>query len=187
MNPTKFTHMGGTIMADTSLSRQVAFNGNPVTLEGTIIDVGDSAPGFTLVDSNLGSVSLADFRERVVVLITVPSLDTPVCDMEARRFDQEAEKLGGQAAFLVVSMDLPFAQQRWCGAADTHHVMTLSDYKDRQLGKGYGIYMAELGLLARAVFIIDTYGIVRYREIVPEVTHEPNYAQALSAVKALLQ
>ena len=173
-------------MAETIVPRQVSFNGGSIALEGTVIDVGDPAPEFTLVDGNLNRVSFVNFRGRIVLLATVPSLDTSVCDIETRRFDQEASKLGDRVACLTVSMDLPFAQQRWCGAAEARHVVTLSDYKDHQLGKSYGVYLTELGLLARAVFVIDPSGIVRYREIVPEVAHEPDYSAALSAVKALL-
>ncbi len=173
-------------MGESKTPRQVGFGGKPLTLEGTEIQVGEAAPSFTLVNGDLKSVSLSDFRGRVILLTTVPSLDTSVCNIETRRFDQEVAKLAGRIAYITVSMDLPFAQKRWCGTAETQSVVTLSDYKNHEFGKSYGIYLTDLGLLARAVFVIDAEGIIRYREIVAEVTHEPDYEAALTAVKGLL-
>ncbi len=174
-------------MTETNASRFVAFNGSPMALEGTVVNVDDPAPQFALINTDLKLVSSADFRGCVVLLATVPSLDTAVCDLETKKFDHEISTLGNQVAYLTVSMDLPFAQQRWCGCSDVHRVVTLSDYKDHQFGKDYGVYMMELGLLARAVFVIDPTGILRYREIVSEVTNEPDYVRALSVVNELLK
>ena len=142
---------------------------------------------FTAVDVNLKDVSSASFAGYAVVLATVPSLDTPVCDLETRRFNEEAGRLGGRPIVLTVSMDLPFAHARWCGMQGVDHVVTLSDSQYRGVGQKFGVYIPDLGLLARAVFVIDPKGVIRYREIVPEVTHEPDYDAALVATRAVLQ
>lgn len=164
----------------------VTFKGGAVTLIGPELHAGDRAPAFSLPNTALQPVSLDHYRGRVVLLTSVPSLDTPVCDQETRRFNEAVGQLGDQVALLTVSMDLPFAQARWCGAAGADHVVTLSDYKDHAFGHAYGVYMKELGLLARAVFVVDRDGIIRYVEYVPEVTNHPNYDQALAAVRSLL-
>ncbi|MCL5065247.1 MAG: thiol peroxidase [Firmicutes bacterium] len=174
-------------MTETNASRFVAFNGSPMALEGAVVNVNDPAPQFALINTDLNLVSSADFLGRVVLLATVPSLDTAVCDLETKKFDHEISTLGNQVAYLTVSMDLPFAQQRWCGSSHVHRVVTLSDYKDHQFGKDYGVYIWELGLLARAVFVIDPTGMLRYREMVSEVTNEPDYVRALSVVNELLK
>ena len=132
---------------------KVTFQGNPLTLEGTQVKVGDTAPDFTVVDNDLNPFKLSDTKGKRVFL-TVPSLDTPVCDTEVRRFNQEAAKLGDVTIY-TISMDLPFAQGRWCGGAEIDKVKTVSDYKDREFGKNYGVYINELGLLSRAVFVVD--------------------------------
>jgi thiol peroxidase len=171
-------------MAD---ERMVTFAGTNMALSGTAVASGAPAPAFTAVNMDLKDVSSASFAGRAVVLTTVPSLDTPVCDLETRRFNEEAGRLGDRAIVLTVSMDLPFAQARWCGMQGADQVVTLSDYKYREVGHKYGVYIPDLGLLARAVFVIDPKGVIRYREIVPEVTHEPDYDAALSATRAVLQ
>ena len=125
---------------------KVTFQGNPLTLEGTQVKVGDTAPDFTVVDNDLNPFKLSDTKGKRVFL-TVPSLDTPVCDTEVRRFNQEAAKLGDVTIY-TKSMDLPFAQGRWCGGAEIDKVKTVSDYKDREFGKNYGVYINELGLLS---------------------------------------
>lgn len=122
---------------------------------------------------------------RICVIASVPSLDTPVCDAEARRFNEEAGKLGKDTAILAVSMDLPFAQKRWCGAAGVERVTTLSDYRGASFGQAFGVLVRELHLLARCVFVVDREGIVRHRELVREVTSEPNYSAVLEAVREL--
>jgi thiol peroxidase len=163
---------------------ETAFMGNPLTLLGPRIAAGQKAPAFTALDNDLKPVSLADLRGKTLVLVSVPSLDTPVCDLETRRFNQEAAALGPDVAVRVLSMDLPFAQKRWCGAAGVSAVQTLSDHREASFGSAYGVLIKELRLLARAVFVVDKAHVVRYVEIVPEVTKEPDYAAALAAVKA---
>ena len=123
---------------------------------------------------------------KVCILTTLPSLDTPVCAAETRRFNTEAAGLGEDVQVLAVSVDLPFAQSRWCGATGVNRLTTLSDYRDKALGEAFGILIRELRLLARAVFVLDRDGIIRYREIVPEVTEEPNYEEALEAARLLI-
>ena len=160
---------------------KVTFQGNPLTLEGTQVKVGDTAPDFTVVNNDLNPLKLSDTKGKRVFL-TVPSLDTPVCDTEVRRFNQAASKLGDVTIY-TISMDLPFAQARWCGGAGIDKVVTASDYKDREFGKNYGVYINELGLLSRAVFVVDENNKVTYVEYLNEITEEPNYDNALAALK----
>ena len=165
---------------------KVTFLGNPLTLVGEReINVGDKAPDFVVLDNDLNPVKFSDFKGKTVILSSVPSLDTPVCDMETRRFNREAEKLGKDIVILTVSMDLPFAQKRWCGAAGVENVKTLSDHKDASFGEAYGVLIKELRLLARVIFVIDSDGVVRYKQLVKEVSHEPNYDEVIEAVKKL--
>lgn len=164
----------------------ITFKGNPMTLVGSALNVGDKAPAFTAVDTGLAPVSLADFSGKIKIISAVPSLDTPVCDTETRRFNQEAAALPDNVVLLTVSMDLPFAQKRWCGAAGIDRVKTLSDYRDRAFGLAYGVLIKELMLLSRVIFVIDSTDTIRYIQIVPEVTSEPDYAAVLAAAKALL-
>lgn len=164
----------------------VTLKQTPVTLLGQPVDVGMTAPEANLVNGNLEAVALSGFRDRVCVLLAVPSLDTPVCDAEARRFNQEAAALGADVNVLVISMDLPFAQQRWCGAAGVENVTALSDHRDADFGTSYGVLIKGLRLLARALFVIDRDGRVTYTQIVPEVADEPDYDAALNAVGAAL-
>lgn len=161
------------------------FQGNPLTLLGPEIKVGDTAPDFTLVANDLSPATLADYAGKVVVIAAVPSLDTPVCDMETRRFNSEATALGDNVVILAVSMDLPFAQARWCGAAGVEAVKTLSDHKDASFGENWGTLIKELRLLTRSVFVIDKDGKVAYVEYLKEITEEPDYDAALAAVKEL--
>lgn len=169
-----------------TLYPSVTFAGNALTLQGSPVSVGDVAPDFTLLGGDLSPQTLADYKGKVLLITTVPSLDTGVCDMETRRFNKEVSALGDVVQMLVVSCDLPFAQSRWCGAADAHNLTTLSDHKDLSFGLGYGVAIEELRLLTRAVFVIDRAGKVTYIEIVPEVTNEPDYAAAMDAVKKAL-
>jgi thiol peroxidase len=164
----------------------ITFKGNPFTLLGTELKVGAKAPDFKVVDNSLAPVTLATYSGRIKVISAVPSLDTPVCDTETRRFNQEAAGFPDNVVVLTVSLDLPFAQKRWCGAAGIDRVTTLSDYQERSFAAAYGIMVKELKLLARAVFIIDADDTLRYIQIVPEVTSEPDYAAVSGAVKALL-
>lgn len=160
---------------------KVTFQGAPLTLEGIQVKVGDTAPNFTAVGNDLNPVSLNDTKGKRVFL-SVPSIDTPVCDMEVRKFNTEASKLSNVEVY-TISMDLPFAQARWCGAAGIENVKTVSDYKDREFGKNYGVYINELGLLSRAVFVVDENNKVVYVEYLQEITEEPNYEAVLNALK----
>ena len=163
----------------------VTMRGNPLTLVGPELRPGDKAPDFKLAGNDLKPVTLADTAGKVRILISVPSLDTPVCDAETRRFNEEAGKLPG-VEVLTVSMDLPFAQKRWCGAAGVTHVRTLSDYQDHSFGPAYGVLIKELVLEARAVFVLDKNNSLQYVEYVKEVAEHPNYESALAAAKKLV-
>jgi len=166
-------------------TEQVTMKGNPLTLVGSKIQVGDKAPDTVLLNNDLEPVKISDYRDQICVISSVPSLDTPVCDMETRRFNQEAKSLGQDVKILTVSMDLPFAQKRWCGAAGVDRVVTLSDHRDAAFGTAYGVLIKELRLLARAVFIIDREGVIRYIQLVKELTQEPDYDAVLSALKEM--
>jgi thiol peroxidase len=164
----------------------ITFKGNPMTLLGPELKVGDAAPDFAVADNGLAAVNLSSSAGKIRIISAVPSLDTPVCDTETRRFNQEAASLPEDIVVLTVSLDLPFAQKRWCGAAGIDKVATLSDYRERSFGLGYGVLIKELMLLARAVFVVDAANTIRYIQIVPEVTGEPDYGAAIAAAKALL-
>jgi thiol peroxidase len=164
----------------------VTLRGNPVKLEGSEIRPGQPAPDFTAVDNGLQAVSLGQAKGKVVILATVPSLDTPTCDTETRRFNEEAGKLGAGVEVWTVSMDLPFAQKRWCGAAGAAHVKTLSDFRDRAVGRAYGVLVGDgplKGLTARAVFVVGKDGKVQHAEYVKEIASEPDYEAALRAAR----
>ena len=163
----------------------VTIKGSPLTLVGKEVAVGEKAPDFTALDNELSQVSLSAFSGKKLIIASVPSLDTPVCDVETRRFNEEATKLAEDVVILTISMDLPFAQKRWCGGAGVERVQTLSDHRDASFGESYGVLIKELRLLARAVFVIDAEGIVRYVQLVNEVTQEPDYDAALKAVGEL--
>ncbi len=161
----------------------VTIKGNPLTLLGNEVKVGDTAPEFSVVGNDLSSVNLSSFKGKPLIISSVPSLDTPICDMSTRRFNQEATALGNKVTILTISMDLPFTQARWCGAAGVQNVVTLSDHKDASFGIAYGLLIKELRLLARAVFVIDKNGKIQYLQLVPEVAQEPDYDAALDALK----
>ena len=163
----------------------VTMKGNPLTLIGNEVKVGDAVPDVVLLDNGLGPVKLSSFRGKNCVLVSVPSLDTPVCDMESRRFNEEATRLGPDVAILIVSMDLPFAQKRWCGAAGVTKVQTLSDHREASFGNSFGVLIKELRLLARAVFLVDKKGAIKYIQLVKEIAQEPNYQEVLEALKKL--
>jgi thiol peroxidase len=158
----------------------VTFQGNPLTLVGDLPEEGQPAPDATLLGNDLGEVTVASFRGGPLIVASVPSLDTSVCSTETRRFNEEAEKLGN-VQVLTVSMDLPFAQQRWCGAEGIEHVVTASDHRDAAFGEAYGVLIKELRLLARAVFVLDSDGVLRYKQLVEEMTEEPDYDLVLAA------
>jgi len=164
----------------------VLFKGNPATLLGSEVKVGDTAPDFRVVDNGLQPVTLATAAGKIQLIAVVPSLDTPVCDTMTRQFNQDVANLPDSVVVYTISVDLPFAQKRWCGNAGIDKVQTLSDYQDRSFGLNYGLLLKELKLLARAVYVIDQNNKVVYVELVPEVTAEPNYAAALESVQTLL-
>ncbi len=165
---------------------KITFKGNPMTLVGPELKVGDAAPDFSVVDNALAPVNLATYQGKVKIISAVPSLDTPVCDTETRRFNREAAELPGGVAVLTISLDLPFAQKRWCGAAGIDRVVTLSDYRDRSFGLAYGVLIDELKLLSRSIFVVDQGNVIRYIQHVPEVTQEPDYGAVLAAARQLV-
>lgn len=163
----------------------VTFAGNPIALLGKEVKVGDKAPAFTLLDNGLGEKTLADYAGKVKVISIVPSLDTGVCDAQTRWFNQNVSKLGENVVVLTISVDLPFAQKRWCGAAGIDRVETLSDHRDLSFGENYGFILEGLRLLSRGIVVIDKDDVVRYVEYVPEVTSAVNFDAAEAATKAL--
>lgn len=163
----------------------VTMKGNPVTLVGNEVKVGQSAPNATLVANDLSNFELSSLKGKKVILSVVPSLDTGICDLQTKRFNQEASKLGADVVILTISMDLPFAQKRWCGAAGVDKLKTLSDHRDAAFGQAYGVLIKGLRLLTRAIFIVDASGNITYKQIVPEITTEPNYDEALTALKKI--
>ena len=169
------------------MERIVTMRGNPLKLSGSELKVGDKAPDFEAVSNDLTPIGLSSYHGKVIVISSVPSLDTPVCDTETRRFNVEAGKLGEDVAVVTISMDLPFAQKRWCGAAGISHVTTLSDHRTAGFGQAYGVLLGALRLLARAVFVIDRKNVIRYIEIVNEIASEPDYDACLKAVRDCLK
>lgn len=163
----------------------VTVKGNPVTLIGAELRVGDKAPDFTVLDGELKEVSLKDYDGKIKLVSVTPSLDTPVCDMQARRFNHEAGKLPDSIAALNISMDLPFAISRFCATAGIDKVKAYSDHRDASFGTAYGVLIKELRLLARSIFIIDRDNTIRYIELVPELTDHPDYDRALKEVNKL--
>ncbi len=164
----------------------VTFKGQPMTLVGPELKPGDKAPDFTIIDQSLQPASLKDYAGKVVLLSVVPSLDTGICSAQTKRFNEEAAKLPDDVAILTVSMDLPFAQARFCGAENIDRVKVLSDHRDASFAQAYGTLVKELRLESRAIFVIDRDGIIRYVEYVPEIASHPNYDAALEAVKSLI-
>ena len=161
----------------------VTFKGNPVTLVGTEVKVGDKAPEFTVLGNDLSPVTLESSTGKVRIFSVVPSIDTGVCDAQTRKFNEEAANLDN-VKVITVSVDLPFAQKRWCAAAGLENVVTVSDHRDLSFGEAYGVYIKELRLLARSVFVVDSQDKVTYVEYVPESTDHPNYEAAIEAAKA---
>lgn len=161
----------------------ITFKGGPLTLVGPELKVGDPAPDFKLIDTALKPVTLADSKGKTRVISVVPSIDTPVCDLQTKRFNQEASKLPANVAVITVSMDLPFAQGRWCGLAGADKVQMLSDYREHSFGKAYGVLIKELGLLSRSVFVVGPDDKVEYVEYVKEITEHPDYAKVLGSLK----
>ena len=169
-------------------SGAITFKGNPMTLVGEALQVGSTAPNFTLVyaDNGLQKLTLADLQGKPSIISVVPSLDTPTCAVQTRTFNQQLSELGDKINAVTVSRDLPFAQARFCGAEDIKNMRTASDYQDHQFGSDYGLTIDELKLLSRAVIVLDADGKITYFQQVPEVASEPNYDEAIAALKSLL-
>jgi thiol peroxidase len=161
----------------------ITMKGQPLTLLGKELKVGEPAPDFEALTNDLSPVKLSSFLGKICIISSVPSLDTSVCDLMTCRFNEEAGSLGEDVVVLTVSMDLPFAQSRWCGAAGVENVQTISDHRDASFGNAFGVLIKELRLLARAVFVVDKEGIVRYVQIVNELTNEPDYEAVLKMVR----
>jgi len=159
--------------------------GNPLTLVGNEVKVGDKAPAFTVLDKDLSEVMLSDFAGKVKIISVTPSLDTPVCDLQARKFNEEAGSLGDTVVVINISMDLPFAIARFCTSAGIEKIRTLSDHRDASFGNAYGVLIKELRLLSRSIFVIDQLDIIRYIELVPEITNQPDYDKALAEARKL--
>lgn len=168
----------------TERAEAVTLKGNPMTLVGDELKVGDAAPEFSLKANDMSDKSLADYAGKVKLISVVPSLDTPVCDTETRKFNESAGELGDGVVVLTVSVDTPMAQKRWCGAAGVENVETLSDFKDHTFGPAYGVRIKEIGLLARQIFVVDADNKITYTQLVGEVAEEPDYDAALAAAKA---
>ena len=164
----------------------ITMKGQALTLVGNEVKVGETAPDCEVVGKDLELVKLSLFRGKVCIISSFPSLDTSVCDIMTRKFNEEAVALSEDVVVLAISMDLPFAQARWCIAADVENVNMLSDHRSASFGKAFGVLIKDLRFLARAVFVIDKEGVIRYIEIVDELTHEPNYEAAIKAAKELL-
>ena len=162
------------------------FKGNPITLIGPELKVGDQAPAFNLSKNLLEQATLSDYAGKVKLISVVPSLDTGVCDAQTRRFNKAASELGDDVIVLTISADLPFAQARWCGAAGVDRVVTLSDYRDNSFGKAYGVLIKEFVIDMRSIFVIDQNDVIQYVEYLPEMAEHPDYDKAVAAVKQLL-
>ena len=160
----------------------ITFKGNPVTLLGEEVKVGQKAPDFTVLRNDLSEAKLSDYEGQVKIISVVPSLDTGVCDAQTRRFNEEASRLDN-VKILTVSVDLPFAQKRWCGAAGIDKVEVVSDHRDLSFGKAFGVAIKELRLLARAVFVLDRSNTVVYAEYVSEATTHPDYEAPIKAAE----
>ncbi|MFC1570675.1 thiol peroxidase [Candidatus Omnitrophota bacterium] len=163
----------------------VTINGDPLTLIGEEIKTGEKAPGFKVVNADLKEVTLEDFKNKIKLICSVPSLDTPICDLEIKRFNDEAAQVDKDVVIIFISMDLPFAQKRFCQAYNIKKVETLSDHREGDFGLKYGVLIKELRLLSRAIFIIDKDDEVKYVEYVKEVASQPDYESALKGLKAV--
>ncbi len=163
----------------------VTFLKNPVTLLGKEVAVGDTAQAFTVLANDMSPVTLADSKGKVRLISVIPSIDTGVCSTQTRRFNEEASSLGDDVQILTISVDLPFAQAKWCAAEGIENVQILSDHRDLSFGEAYGVVMKEFRLLARSIFVIDKNDKVTYVEYVGEGTDHPNYEKAIEAVKQL--
>lgn len=163
-------------------NQNIKFQGNPLTIIGKGLSVGQAAPAITLTGTDMKDLTWDNFAGKTVIVSVVPSLDTPTCSIQTKRFNQEAAKLGNDVVVLTISMDLPFAQKRWCGAEGVSAVVTASDYKHRSFGESFGVLIKEMGLLARAIFVVDKSRKIHHVEYVPSISDEPNYEAALKSV-----
>ncbi len=163
----------------------VTFQGNPLTVIGPELKIGDKAPNFRLLSTDLTEVTLKSSAGKTRLISVVPSLDTGICDAQTRRFNEEAANFGADVVVLTVSVDLPFAQKRWCGAAGIDLVETLSDHRDMNFGNAYGTHVKELRLEQRAIFIVDKNDVIRYVQYVQEIAQHPDYDDALTALKQI--
>ncbi len=171
-------------MPDIERKNEITFKGNPLTLIGPEIKAGSKAPDFKVLAKDLSEVTLASSQGKTRLISVVPSLDTPICELQTKRFNEEASKLPSDVVVLAVSMDLPFAQTRFCGAQKTDKIICLSDHREASFGKAYGVLIKELRLLARSIFIIGQDDKILYAEYVKEVTQHPDYEKALNVLKA---
>ena len=169
-----------------SRSGAVTFKGNPMTLAGNAVTAGQKAPDFKLHSfgkEGLSATTPADLKGKPTFISVVPSLDTPVCQVQTKKFNEELSSLGDKINALTVSLDLPFAMNRFCGAENIKNMRALSDYQDKSFGRNWGMLIEELQILARGVFVVDKDGKVVYAEQVKEVAQEPNYEAAITALK----
>lgn len=167
-----------------SNNETLKFKGNPLKVSGSSLKVGEQAPKFNLVGNDLGEVNSDTFKDKVLVISVVPSLDTPTCSISTKKFNEEADKLDN-VKVLTVSMDLPFAQKRWCGAEGVANVTTASDYKTRKFAEDYGVFLPDLGLTCRATFVVNKNNSLAFVDYVEELGDEPNYSGVLETVKSL--
>lgn len=163
----------------------VTFKGSPLTLIGPELRIGNKAPEFSVLDQELKEFGLKDFAGKIKLISVTPSLDTPVCDMQARRFNEEVSKLKDDVVVLNISMDLPFAISRFCSTAGIDKIKVLSDHREASFGTAYGVLVKELRLLARSIFVLDKNDVLKYREIVPELTNPPDFNCPLDMAKKL--
>ncbi len=164
----------------------VTMKGKPITLVGPEIKVGQKAPDFLTQGTDMGDTRLGNFKDKIKLIASVPSLDTPVCDMEIRHFNEEASRVSKDVTIIFISMDLPFAQKRFCSAADIDNVKTLSDHRLASFGTNYGVLIKTMRLLSRAIFIIDKNDTVRYVEYIKENSSQPDYDKALKALRDII-
>ncbi len=167
-------------------SNAVTFLGNPLTLIGNELKPGDPAPDATVIKQDLTPVNIHDYKGHTLLISVVPSIDTSVCSTQTKKFNEEASKLPESVKVITVSMDLPFAQKRFCGAENIDKIEVLSDHREGAFGQAYGVLVKELRILSRAVFVMDPQGVIRYVEYVPEIASHPNYDAALQAVRELI-
>lgn len=164
------------------MTRNTNFKGSPLTLTGKEIKVGEKLPTFKLTGVDMNDITTETFAGKTLVIVTIPSLDTPVCSIETKRFDEETAKLSSDVSILVVSRDLPFAQKRWCGAEGVENLTTASDYKYRTFAESLGVLIQDWQILSRAVFVVGKDGIVKHAQYVPEISEEPDYDAVLKAI-----